>query len=117
MEKHNEYFPRSVHHPCVTLLEKLEELGMSNSEFAIKTGYTEKIIFAILKGESQVTPEIAIQFEKVLKIPAHFWLNNQRMYDEFVASKRAGILKSNVIINKPPHILPPGHIGGLRGIK
>jgi HTH-type transcriptional regulator/antitoxin HigA len=54
-------------------------------EFAIRTGKPEKTVIAILKGKSSITPEMAVQFEHVLKIPAHFWLNMQRNYDEYMA--------------------------------
>src|SRR5690606_13016832 len=83
--KKNQYNPQIAFHPGETLAEKLEELGMGPKEFAIRTGKPEKTIIAILKGKSSITPEMAVQFEHVLKIPAHFWLNMQRSYDEFIA--------------------------------
>ena len=83
--KKNQYHPQIAFHPGETLAEKLEELGMGPKEFAIRTGKPEKTVIAILKGKSSITPEMAVQFEHVLKIPAHFWLNMQRNYDEFIA--------------------------------
>lgn len=85
--KKNQYHPQVAFHPGETLAEKLEELGMGPKEFAIRTGKPEKTVIAILKGKSSITPEMAVQFEHVLKIPAHFWLNMQRTYDEFIARK------------------------------
>ncbi len=81
----NQYRPQIAFHPGETLEEKLEELGMGPKEFAIRTGKPEKTVIAILKGKSSITPEMAVQFEHVLKIPAHFWLNMQRNYDEYLA--------------------------------
>ena len=52
MTTNNEYNPQTVLHPCFTLNEKLEEMGMSRKEFAVRTGKPEKTIVAILKGES-----------------------------------------------------------------
>jgi HTH-type transcriptional regulator/antitoxin HigA len=83
--KKNQYHPQIAFHPGETLAEKLEELVMGPKEFAIRTGKPEKTVIAILKGKSSITPEMAVQFEHVLKIPAHFWLNMQRNYDEFMA--------------------------------
>lgn len=83
--KKNQYYPQIAFHPGETLKEKLEELGMGPKEFAIRTGKPEKTILAILKCKSSITPEMAVQFEHVLKIPAHFWLNMQRTFDEFLA--------------------------------
>lgn len=81
----NTYHPPIVFHPGETLSERLNELEMGPKEFAVRTGKPEKTIIAILKGDSSITPEMAVQFENVLKIPAHFWLNKQRSYDEFLA--------------------------------
>ncbi len=85
MKTINQYVPDSVSHPGTTLAEKLEELGMGPKEFAIRTSKPEKTITAILKGESSITPEMSVQFEKVLGIPAKFWLQRQLNYEEAVA--------------------------------
>lgn len=85
MVKQNQYFPQSVPHPSETLLEKLQEMGMGSKEFALRTGKPEKTISAILKGDSSITADMAVQFENVTKIAAHFWLNSQRRYDEYLA--------------------------------
>jgi len=81
----NEYYPNEVLHPSETLIEKLEEMGMSNKEFAIRTGKPEQTIVAVLKGESSITPEMAILFENITKIPASFWINKQARYNEYKA--------------------------------
>lgn len=94
MAKQNQYFPQIAFHPGETLTEKLEELGMGPKEFAVRTGKPEKTIIAIIKEKSSITPEMAVQFEHVLKIPAHFWLNMQRNYDEFLAREEQKVLLS-----------------------
>ena len=48
----------------------------------------EKTIFAVIGGKSSVTSDMAVAFESVTKIPAHFWLNIQRGYDEYVARQK-----------------------------
>lgn len=78
----NTYNPQTVTHPKEILIEALEERDMGSKEFAIRTGKPEKTISAILHGKSSITPEMAIQFEQVLRIPADFWLEAQRLYDE-----------------------------------
>ncbi len=84
----NQYYPQSVTHPGLTLAEKLEEMGMGIKEFAIRTSKPEKTINAVLKGESSITPDMSVSFETVTKIPAHFWMNLQRQYDESEARNR-----------------------------
>ena len=87
MAKQNQYFPQSLPHPGETLAEKLDEMGMSSLEFAECTGKSEKIIKAVLVGKTAISQDLAVVFENVTKIPAHFWLNSQRHYNEFVLRK------------------------------
>jgi len=91
------YHPEVAFHPGETLDEKLKELGWGPKEFAVRSGKPEKTVIAILKGKSSITPEMAVQFEHVLKIPAHFWLNMQRNYDEFLAREERQALLSDSI--------------------
>jgi len=97
MTKYNQYFPQSVPHPGQTLAEKLEEMEMPLIEFALRTGKPEKTIIAVLKGDSSITPDMAVQFENVTKIPANFWMNFQRAYDEYIARlKRQTVIQEAV---------------------
>lgn len=84
----NQYFPQSWSHPGENLEEKLQEMNMGPKEFAVRTGKPEKTIIAVLKGESSITADMAVQFEKVTLIPAHFWLNHQKNYDEYIAREK-----------------------------
>lgn len=88
MARENKYYPQSVPHPGETLAEKLEEMEMGPKEFAIRTVKPEKTITSILKGTSSITPDMAVQFENVTKIPAHFWMHHQRGYDEYIAREK-----------------------------
>jgi len=97
MATRNEYFPQSRPYPGKTLFEKMEEMGISSQDFAEYTGKSEKIINDVLNGEGRITSDLAVQFEIVTRIPANFWLNSQKNYDEFMASK-IQIKKSNVAI-------------------
>jgi addiction module HigA family antidote len=93
MAKKKEYTPEIIPHPGLTLAEKLQELRMGPKEFAVRTGKPEKTIIAVMSGKSSITPDMAILFENVLKIPAHYWTNHQRAFDEAMArSKRKVIL-------------------------
>jgi addiction module HigA family antidote len=84
----NEFYTDIAFHPGETLAEKLDELKMGPKEFAIRTGKPEKTIIAILKGDSSITPEMAVLFESVLKIPASFWIKRQFSYDEYKAREK-----------------------------
>jgi len=74
--------------PYITLKEKLEEIKMTPKELAIKTNIPQKIITNIIKGKTAITSEIAIQLEKVLNIPAKFWIAKRINYDEYIIKKK-----------------------------
>lgn len=97
MPTKNNYTPPIVFHPGETLAEKLDEMGMGPKEFALRTGKPEKTIIAVLNGKSSITPDMAVQFENVTKIPANFWMNHQRSYDEFIArGKRQAVIEQAI---------------------
>ena len=97
MEAKHEYFPQTRPHPGETLNEKLEEMKMGPKEFALRTGKPEKTIIAVMNGKSAITPDMAVQFEQVTLIPANFWMNHQRGYDEFIARvKRKKAIKAAI---------------------
>lgn len=81
----NQYRPDLVSPPGETLLETLEALGMSQAALAERTGKSLKTINEIIKGKAPITPETALQFEHVLGVPAHFWNNRERQYQEWRA--------------------------------
>lgn len=75
-------------HPGLVLAEKLDELRIGFREFALRTGKPEKTIAAVLRGDSGIPAEMAVAFEFALGIPASYWLNHQRAYDEQRARDR-----------------------------
>lgn len=81
----NQYVPDFVSPPGETLLELLEERGMSQAELAERTGRPKKTINEIIKGKAALTPETAIQLEHVLGTPASFWNNREQHYREWLA--------------------------------
>jgi HTH-type transcriptional regulator/antitoxin HigA len=85
----NEYAPVEVSAPGLTLEEALEERCMSQAQLAERMGRPRKTINEIIKGRAAMTPETAIQLERVLGIPASFWNERQRQFDESRAHNRA----------------------------
>jgi len=88
MITNNEFNPNYAIHPGETLKEKLEEIIMSSKELAIRTSKPTKTISEVINGKSSITPEMAIQFEQVLKIPASFWIQSQANYNEIIAKQK-----------------------------
>ncbi len=99
MSKKNQsaFKPNYAIAPGETLRETLETLGMSQTEFADRTGRPKKTINEIMTGKAAITAETALQFERVLGVPASFWNNLERNYQEARARlKEEERLQTNV---------------------
>jgi HTH-type transcriptional regulator/antitoxin HigA len=81
----NQFMPDYAVPPGETLLETIEAIGMSQAELAERTGRPKKTINEIIKGKAAITPETALQFERVLGTPAGFWNNLERNHQETLA--------------------------------
>lgn len=81
----NQYDPDLVSTPGETLRETLDALGLSQAELADRMGRPKKTINEIIKGKAALTPDTALQLERVLGIPAGFWSNRDHHYREFLA--------------------------------
>jgi len=81
----HEYTPDAVSPPGETLRELLEERNMSQRALAERMGRPTKTINEIINARTSITPETALQLEKVLGTPAHFWNNREQKYQEYLA--------------------------------
>lgn len=69
-------------HPGETLQEVLEDRNITVIDFANKTGVKQNDIEEILNGFKSISNNSAKQFEKILGIKKHFWVNLQKQYNE-----------------------------------
>ena len=81
----NQYAPDIVSAPGETLLETLEDLGMSQAELARRIGRPKKTVNEIVQGKTAITAETALQLERALGVPAKFWLTREAQYREALA--------------------------------
>lgn len=81
----NQFQPDYVSPPGETLRETLQMLGMSQAELSKRSGRSKKTINEIINGKAPITAETALQLERVLGVPARFWLNREQDYQEAVA--------------------------------
>src|SRR5947208_842738 len=66
--------------PGELLAETLVSLGISQAELARRTGRPVQAINEIVKGVKEITPETALQLERVLGAPAHIWTRLEADY-------------------------------------
>jgi len=76
------YRPMIVSRPGETLAELLEERGITQVELAERLDRPVKTVNEIVKGKAMITPETALQLERVLGTPAEFWLVRESRYRE-----------------------------------
>ena len=81
----SQFIPDYAVPPGETLLETLQTVGMSQAELADRTGRPKKTVNEIIKGTAAITPETALQLERVLGVPASIWNNLERNYQETLA--------------------------------
>jgi HTH-type transcriptional regulator/antitoxin HigA len=80
-----DYQPDFAVPPGETLLEVLEDRGMTQAELAQRTNRPAKTVNEIIKGKAALTAETALQLEEVLGIPAAFWLTRETRFREVLA--------------------------------
>ena len=68
-------------HPGEFLKEALEELGLTQAEFARAIGVSPMRISHIAKGTRPVTAELALLFGRTFGQSPQYWLNLQAAYD------------------------------------
>lgn len=66
--------------PGEYLEEVLGDLGMSKDELATRMARPATKLSQIFKGEKAITPDTALQLEKVVGVPAHIWLGLESEY-------------------------------------
>jgi HTH-type transcriptional regulator / antitoxin HigA len=62
------------------IAEVLGEYGMSQADLARRMGRPSQAINEIVQGDKIITPDMALQLESALGLPAEFWLNLESQY-------------------------------------
>ena len=77
-------------HPGAFLAEMLEELGLSQAEFARMIGVSPMRVSHVVKGTRPVTAELALLFGRAFDQTPQYWLNLQNRYDLKIAESGMG---------------------------
>ena len=68
-------------HPGYTLRQEIEARGLTQRGLAMRMGRPEQVISDIINGRKSITPSTATELERVLDVPAYFWLNLVRQHE------------------------------------
>jgi addiction module HigA family antidote len=77
-------------HPGRLVKADLDVLGLTVAEAAKGLGVTRQQLYKVIKGESAISPEMALRLEKALGSTADTWLRMQVAYDLAQARSRIG---------------------------
>jgi addiction module HigA family antidote len=66
--------------PGDTIQEHIDFIGMSQAELAERMGRPKEKINDMIRGREPISTSTAYQLEKVLGIPASFWMNRESTY-------------------------------------
>lgn len=77
-------------HPGEFLSETLEELDISQAEFARAIGVSPMRVSHVVNGTRPVTAELALLFGEALGQSPRYWLNLQASFDLKAAQARMG---------------------------
>ena len=72
-------------HPCEHLEEILEDLEITQEQFAEAIGVTPYRVSRIMAGRAPVTADMAVRIERAFGQSAEMWMGLQRRYDLEVA--------------------------------
>ena len=74
--------PKNPFHPGEILLEEfLEPVGVTQTEFARRLGWTRARLNELIKGKRGVTADAALDLAEALGTSAKLWMNLQATYD------------------------------------
>ena len=79
--KTNELIPAVATHPGYLIKEEIECRNITQKEAADKLGINLNIMSALLSGNENLTPAIAIKLEDLLDIDAEYWLRMQIQFE------------------------------------
>ncbi len=71
-------------HPGYYITEIIEDMGISQSEFADRVGIADKILDDLVKGRINISYGIAKKLSVMLGTSVDVWLNIQNAYEQKV---------------------------------
>lgn len=71
-------------HPGYYINEIIEDMGITQTEFAVRMNTTPKTISKLVNGECNLSNDLIQKLFSMLGLSAEFWLNLQNKYEEKV---------------------------------
>ena len=85
MSNYFEYGNKVAFHPGYYIKEYIDEIGITQEDFANRLGTTPKNISYIVRGEQSISVDIAMKLSRMIGTTIKYWLNLQAEYDSLIA--------------------------------
>lgn len=82
MSNISEYNEIVAFHPGYYIAEIIEDMGISQNEFATRLGTNTKTLSYLLNGQANVTNDLAKKLATMMGTSSEVWLNLQKTYDQ-----------------------------------
>ena len=82
MSNVNEYKDIVAFHPGYYIEEIIEDMGISQAEFATRMGTTAKTLSQLINGQANISNDLAKKLSSMMGTSAEVWLNLQNAYDQ-----------------------------------
>ena len=101
---HFEFTPDYAVPPGWTLLDLLEERGMTQAELAQRTDLSVKHINRLVKGHVPLSTDVALRLERVTGVSVRFWLTRESIYQERRArlAEERNLEKDSALLDELP---------------
>lgn len=89
MSNYIEYEDTVAFHPGYYIEEIIDDMGLTQKDFANRLGILEKTLSKLINGKCKLTKEHAVCLSRMLGTSTQYWLNLQSAYDAIVVEHEA----------------------------
>ena len=89
MSNYIEYNDKIAFHPGYYIQEMVEESGLTQADFAKRLDITPKSLSLLIRGEQNLSIDIAMKLSRMTGTSVSYWLNLQNAYDALMADFKA----------------------------
>lgn len=82
MNNVNEYKDIVAFHPGYYIADIIEDMGISQAEFATRMGTTAKTLSQLINGQANISNDLAKKLSVMMGTSAEVWLNLQNTYNQ-----------------------------------
>ena len=84
MSNYVEYRNKIAFHPGYYIKEYIDEMGLTQEDFANRLGTSSKNISYIIHGEQSISIDLATKLSRVIGTSVKYWINLQNEYDTLI---------------------------------